>query len=318
MFELLNRILVTMQSGGINQQDEQDRIFDYLNLWKPRPFEEHDYWYLKTDLALEAIESTENTVLRKKTLEEMCIISVPSIIVTIEAGVGNKTVPMILMETSLKGTAKNWSTQLVLEAVLTMQMGYYNSRLAMWEPLIEPVEVKKEQKSRFVPWELKIELAKNDQEDSYPLTSPTSESSDIQEIAPQQVVMSVDITSENTLELTVTKTCLEVLQNLGKAFSNAMKQEQDVKLVNVQSTYKVLNNVGVPITLLLEDSSFKLVDKSEVTDVFLNSGAEVPLQLKPTEVSNALVQLNKELTSNSIAKNHFLKVKVSQHSKEHQ
>lgn len=108
--ELLNRVLVTMQSGGINQQDEQERVFDYLNLWQAKQFQDPDYWFLKTDLGLEAIESTDNFV-RQQPLEELCIISVPSIIVTIEAGIGNKTVPMILLETSLKGIARNWSSQ---------------------------------------------------------------------------------------------------------------------------------------------------------------------------------------------------------------
>lgn len=183
----------------------------------------------------------------------------------------------------------------------------------MWEPLIEPVEIinnNKKAQPNFQPWELKIELSKNDQEDQN-ITSPLSESSDIQEINPQQVVMSIDITSENNLELTVTKTCLEVLQNLGKAFSNAMKEKQDVKHVSVQSTYKVLNEIGVPIMLLLQKSSFKLVNNNEMNDVLLNSGAEVPLQLKPDEITNTAVQLNKELTTNSLAINHYLNVKVS-------
>lgn len=40
-----------------------------------------------------------------------------------------------------------------------MLMGYYNSRLALWEPLIEPVEIADEKGKRdFVPWELKLEV----------------------------------------------------------------------------------------------------------------------------------------------------------------
>lgn len=41
-----------------------------------------------------------------------------------------------------------------------MQMGYYNSYLALWEPLIEPVEVEKDGKLTYVPWELKVEVKK--------------------------------------------------------------------------------------------------------------------------------------------------------------
>lgn len=49
--------------------------------------------------------------------------------------------------------------QLQVEASLTMLMGYYNSRLALWEPLIEPVEVIDEKGLMdFVPWEIKMEV----------------------------------------------------------------------------------------------------------------------------------------------------------------
>lgn len=45
-----------------------------------------------------------------------------------------------------------------IEASLTLQMDYYNSELALWEPLIESVEVTKNNKSDYVPWELKLEV----------------------------------------------------------------------------------------------------------------------------------------------------------------
>lgn len=45
-----------------------------------------------------------------------------------------------------------------IEASLTLQMDYYNSQLALWEPLIESVEVVKNNKSEYVPWELKLEV----------------------------------------------------------------------------------------------------------------------------------------------------------------
>lgn len=38
-------------------------------------------------------------------------------------------------------------------------MGYYNSRLALWEPLIEPVEILSEGVNKQVPWELKLEVS---------------------------------------------------------------------------------------------------------------------------------------------------------------
>lgn len=46
-----------------------------------------------------------------------------------------------------------------MDASLTMLMGYYNSRLALWEPLIEPVEIINEKGlTDFAPWEIKLEV----------------------------------------------------------------------------------------------------------------------------------------------------------------
>lgn len=46
-----------------------------------------------------------------------------------------------------------------IDGSLTMQMAYYNSRLAVWEPLIEPVEIMHDNKTIHTPWELKVEVS---------------------------------------------------------------------------------------------------------------------------------------------------------------
>lgn len=54
----------------------------------------------------------------KKVLEEICLLSVPSVVITLEAGVGNKTVPMLLVELSLQATVNNWSSQVSINITL--------------------------------------------------------------------------------------------------------------------------------------------------------------------------------------------------------
>jgi hypothetical protein len=53
------------------------------NLWTQKRFEETDYWFLKTERAVEALEDLTGGI---TPLEEVCIVSMPRIIVTIEAG----------------------------------------------------------------------------------------------------------------------------------------------------------------------------------------------------------------------------------------
>jgi hypothetical protein len=48
---------------------------------------------------------------------------------------------------------------MAIESALRLNMSYFNSTLALWEPLIEPVE--KEATSglfEFLPWELNFDL----------------------------------------------------------------------------------------------------------------------------------------------------------------
>ncbi|KAJ8937448.1 hypothetical protein NQ314_011837 [Rhamnusium bicolor] len=306
--ELLNRILLTMSSSGTSEDASTKEQFNFENIWKQKPFLDPDYWFLNTEFATEALEGVvPGRTAPQRPLQELCIISMPSIIVTVEAGVGNKTLPMLTLDTSFKGSARNWSSQLSVEASLTMQMGYYNSRLALWEPLIEPVEIVNDSGNRFIPWELKFELSMNEQEEAAAAMSPTSDSEGDSQAQP---VMSIDITSENNLEITITKTCLEVLDNLGKAFALAMKSESISSITTLEASYKVLNEIGEDITLMLEQSSFKIADGGSLEDI--NKSAAVPLQLKSdVVVVHKTVQLGKELLANSLKQDLFLHVKVN-------
>ena len=45
-----------------------------------------------------------------------------------------------------------------METTWAMQVSYYNIGRAMWEPLIEPVEILKDSQYKHVPWELKMEV----------------------------------------------------------------------------------------------------------------------------------------------------------------
>lgn len=111
-------------------------------------------------------------------MREACVVQIPSIILTLETGTGSKPLPMLLLESGFEVNISNWSSQvdvflklfiiytsfdllqLSVDAILTLQMGYYNNRLALWEPLIEPVQITKDKKITYKPWELKLEVCK--------------------------------------------------------------------------------------------------------------------------------------------------------------
>ncbi|KAI8424305.1 hypothetical protein MSG28_002855 [Choristoneura fumiferana] len=49
-----------------------------------------------------------------------------------------------------------------MESTWAMQVSYYNISRAVWEPLIEPVEILKDYTYKHVPWELKMERDKSE------------------------------------------------------------------------------------------------------------------------------------------------------------
>lgn len=63
---------------------------------------------------------------------------------------------------------RNWSSELSIRSSLTLGMAYYNSVLAVWEPLIEPNErIKSNGLTEYGPWELNLNMSieKNGEED---------------------------------------------------------------------------------------------------------------------------------------------------------
>lgn len=150
-------------------------------------------------------------------------------------------------------------------------------------------------------------MSKN--QDSEDLTSTMSPISDDSFHLPQPL-MSIDVTSTNNLELTVTKTLLEVLHNLGKAFAAAISTDGKLTTTTIiEASYKVLNEIGEDITLKLEESSFQIAEGGLLEDI--NKSSAVPLQLKSENLSDESLQLKNELGSSHIKKDIGLHIRVS-------
>lgn len=57
----------------------------------------------------------------KFSLKELCLVTAQSIIFTLEAGVGNKTLPMLLLETGFEAKIRDWSSKVLFKYVTTVQ-----------------------------------------------------------------------------------------------------------------------------------------------------------------------------------------------------
>ena len=113
------------------------------HLWENKPYSEDDLWYLKADEALDIVNPNCDSHSLASTSsvchDQQLMFNINQLIVTVEAGQGNNTLPMILLESKLTGEVRNWSGRLSVSASTQMEMAYYNSKFALWEPVIEPI-----------------------------------------------------------------------------------------------------------------------------------------------------------------------------------
>lgn len=67
---------------------------------------------------------------------------------------------------------------------------------------------------------------------------------------------------QETIEITMTKTALEVLTSLGKAFNEAISTEIPLSKRSEAAPYIVQNNLGFDITVMISNTPFKVRIKS--------------------------------------------------------
>jgi vacuolar protein sorting-associated protein 13A/C len=68
--------------------------------------------YFSSEVAEEAITVDELTETAKPQppTGEICLLSSPSIVVSLEMDIGNETIPVLVMQASLNGQIKDWSS----------------------------------------------------------------------------------------------------------------------------------------------------------------------------------------------------------------
>lgn len=177
---------------------------------------------------------------------------------TVEADVDDGTVPMILLENTLSGSVSDWSGRMQLDATTTLQVSYYNEAFSVWEPVIEPVQ--KQETGQWAPWELTASVRTHSEEELSDPKNPHSQS------LPK---MTVDVLSKDMMNITITKSFLQLTKHLGEAFEKAAKQIAPPKRRELPGMFKfyahfsltlgsagylILNETGIPVQIQPTDS----------------------------------------------------------------
>ncbi|XP_028328893.1 vacuolar protein sorting-associated protein 13C-like isoform X2 [Gouania willdenowi] len=203
------------------------------DLWSVMNIYGCNFWFLGVDPATEVTESFRETDGSNE--GENFAVDVKVVQVTLESGLGHRTIPLLLAESSLSGSATNWSSLLQLKALMTLEVNYFNETHAVWEPLIERVDGGQRR------WNLLLEMKTNPVHDKSPVPGDDF-------VLLPEPRSSITICSKDTMNITVSQSCLSVFSNLQKAFSEGSSSTFDPSLKE-KAPFTVVNSLGIPLIL---------------------------------------------------------------------
>uniref|UniRef100_A0A673N380 Vacuolar protein sorting-associated protein 13C-like n=1 Tax=Sinocyclocheilus rhinocerous TaxID=307959 RepID=A0A673N380_9TELE len=230
---ILNTVItITAAMAPRPKEEPSQQTSDDLNsLWSLMNVANANYWFLGVDTASEVTESFKDVDSSKD--GESFEMNVKVVQVTLESGLGHRTVPLLLAESSFTGTAQNWSSLLSVSADMTLEVNYFNETHAIWEPLLERVDNGKRR------WNLKLDMKNNPVRDKSPVPGDDF-------IMLPDPRTAITICSKDTMNITVSKCCLSVFNNLAKAFSESTASTFDHALKE-KSPYTIRNALGIPL-----------------------------------------------------------------------
>uniref|UniRef100_A0A8C1Q6U8 Vacuolar protein sorting 13 homolog A n=1 Tax=Cyprinus carpio TaxID=7962 RepID=A0A8C1Q6U8_CYPCA len=262
--------IITIQSALIPAAETPEELESPVpqDLWERRNLRDLKLWFLE-----EEEENVTRSVIRLVPNGESLKMNIDSICLTLEAGVGHRTVPMLLAKASFKGDVKNWSTLINLHCHLDLEVNYYNEMMGLWEPLLEPLD--DEEKDCFRPWT----LAMKKKPVSY------SEISDEVDGSVPDYKTVISFTSKDQLNITLSKCGIYMLSNLGTAFAEATKQTAEC-FQKDQAPFVVKNRLGLPVAVLHSEVFRPIGKESKNRVVELQDGENLNMDYTHTAESS--------------------------------
>ncbi|XP_041804195.1 vacuolar protein sorting-associated protein 13C isoform X2 [Chelmon rostratus] len=230
---ILNTVTTITAAMTAKQHDEQNQESksNVSDLWSPMNIYGCNFWFLGVDQATEVTESFREQ--DGSSEGESFAAEIKVVQVTLESGLGHRTVPLLLAESSFSGSAKNWSSLLQLRGDMTLEVNYFNEIHAVWEPLIERVDSGRRR------WNLELEMKNNPVQDKSPVHG------DDFVILPEPRT-AINICSKDTMNITVSQCSLNVLHNLAKTFSEGTASTFDYSLKE-KAPFTIRNSLGIPL-----------------------------------------------------------------------
>ncbi|XP_037348487.1 intermembrane lipid transfer protein VPS13A isoform X1 [Talpa occidentalis] len=253
-------------------------------LWEKKDNKNLKMWFLEEPNEVENIAQTIELVPKG----EIIRMNIDSIFIVLEAGVGHRTVPMLLAKSCFSGEGKNWSTLINLHCQLELEVHYYNEMFGVWEPLLEPLEI--DQSEDFRPWNLGIKMKKKAKK-----AIVESDAEEENYKVPEYKTV-ITFYSKDQLNITLSKCGLVMLNNLAKAFTEAATGSSAPFLRDL-APFMILNSLGLTISVSPSDS-FSVLNVSVAKAYILNNEESLNMdyvRTKDNDHFNAMTSLSSKL-----------------------
>ncbi|KAB0368817.1 hypothetical protein FD755_019851, partial [Muntiacus reevesi] len=211
------------------------------HLWEKKDTKDLNMWFLEEPN--EAVKTAHTPELVPK--GEIIKMNIDSIFLVLEAGIGHRTVPMLLAKSRFSGEGKNWSSLINLHCQLELEVHYYNEMFGVWEPLLEPLEI--DQTEDFRPWNLGIKMKKKAKKAI--VESGTEEEN--YRVPEYKTV--ITFYSKDQLNITLSKCGLIMLNNLAEAFTEAATGSSSAFIRDL-APFMILNSLGLNISVSPSES----------------------------------------------------------------
>ncbi|CAF1065734.1 unnamed protein product [Adineta steineri] len=256
-----------------NSKDEKERINSKI-IFDPKPFKDSNFWFIEdSETKHEIIEETdileiatgspshkandikqkkqEKNIEQKENLCQQLTINLNIVEIKLELGKGSSTRPVAAACLSnIYASIENWSTNILVSSVIQIELALFNDHLLAWEPLIEPII--DERGIVQCPWTISCETLEdqhdeNDEKCRFLLedekSSPKGDGMSL------NIKKVISIRADHLLNLTLTKTSLDLSQRLQTMFNDAYKNNSSSDTVEEQAMLTILNQTGYNIKL---------------------------------------------------------------------
>ncbi|CAF4190264.1 unnamed protein product [Rotaria sp. Silwood2] len=212
---------------------EETETLTSKGLFISKSFKEGNFWFTKEEIR--PVQQTTLTEETRKPLAQQLILNLETIDVKLEVGLGSVTKSVVAMCLSnLTVDVKNWSSKMNMSSSVNIEAALYNEHMFTWEPLIEPTM--NSDGLHFTPWSLTYTV------------SPTLSSTETN-VSPMKSKTVILLRFDQLLNITMTKSGLELLQRLSALFDDVYNKRLPPSDDDDQPMLSLSNQTGQKIIL---------------------------------------------------------------------